>query len=607
MRPLTVFMLATLAFAAATNTFAAERNYNAEVDKALAVAKKWPGVIRSNIGVTRLGTKIPCLLTQEGLDLKSSKVRVLVISGLDGSAASTAATMELLEWFHASKEGRKLHDVIEIAAVPIANPDGWASGTGPGNLSKGFPARNYPPKGNAYNSKTDPEAAYLWRWIGLHAPEQVWVIGERKDSALMAALRKHRPAGIGLVTTISMSFSDIRLGEKERLKSQVLFARKMLAATARLHREYENALRGNRDGGKRKNASIPPHLKTSSARAEMIRRINRSPIEIARQLGKRYGHRLGNVAYIPALALIGRLRLGELTNDPSHRQDVEKIVAPYFTGKKPTFGKRVSGSMMPGHLVFGELARTETDPANKARYIALARRAADLGFDENGKMKRSMPAHSEMSDAVFMGCPILTQVGKLTGETKYYDMAFRHMRFMLKLNLREDGLHRHSPLNETAWGRGNGFPALGLVLCLSDLPEDYSGRAEMLAAFRAHMAAMARHQDPTGMWHQVVDHDESYRELTVTCMTTFAMIRGIRKGWLDEKTYGPIVRRAFTALTTRIAPDATLVDVCTGTGKQRSLRAYFDRTAILGHDDRGGAMSLLVTTEMARWQQERAK
>ncbi|MCH8829901.1 MAG: glycoside hydrolase family 88 protein, partial [Planctomycetes bacterium] len=343
----------------------------------------------------------------------------------------------------------------------------------------------------------------------------------------------------------------------------------------------------------------------STARKEIQRRIARTPIQIAQQLGKKYGHELNRVAYIPALALIGRLRLGRLTGDTSHRKDIEKIVAPYLNGKKPTFGKRISGSMMPGHLLFGELARTETDPKKRARYIALARRAADLGFDENGKPKSSMPAHNEMSDAVFMGCPILTQVGKLTGEIKYFDMAVRHMRFMLKLNLRKDGLHRHSPLCETAWGRGNGFPALGLALSLTDLPKDHPGRGEMLKAFQSHMAAMARHQDPTGMWHQVVDRDESYRELTVTCMTAFAMIRGIRNGWLAEKTYGPIVRRAFTALKTRIAPNAELVDVCTGTGKQTSLRAYYDRTAILGTDARGGAMALMVTTEMAEWQRDR--
>jgi rhamnogalacturonyl hydrolase YesR len=203
-----------------------------------------------------------------------------------------------------------------------------------------------------------------------------------------------------------------------------------------------------------------------------------------------------------------------------------------------------------------------------------------------------------MSDAVFMGCPILAQVGRLTGDRKYFDMCLRHMRFMTQLNVRKDGLHRHSPLDETAWGRGNGFPALGLALSLTDLPTDDPGRAEMLAAFRAHLAALLPHQDPTGCWHQVVDVPASYRELSCTCMITFAMLRGVREGWLEREKYEPAIRRAWYAIRTRVAENGSLVDICAGTGKQTSLRDYFDRPAILGPDPRGGAMALLVATEM---------
>jgi hypothetical protein len=41
------------------------------------------------------------------------------------------------------------------------------------------------------------------------------------------------------------------------------------------------------------------------------------------------------------------------------------------------------------------------------------------------------------------------------------------------------------------------------------------------------------------------------------------------------------------------------VDVCTGTGKQKSLRDYYDRGAILGPDPRGGGMAWLIASEMA--------
>ena len=217
-----------------------------------------------------------------------------------------------------------------------------------------------------------------------------------------------------------------------------------------------------------------------------------------------------------------------------------------------------------------------------------------------------MPYHSEMSDAVFMACPILARVGKLTGEPKYFDMCARHFAFMKKLTMRDDHLYRHSPLDEAAWGRGNGFPALGLALTLTDLPADHPAYTSMLQDYRDHMAALAKVQDFTGHWRQVVDHPGSYRELTSTCMITFAMARGLRRGWLEPK-YRDHVDRGWQAVSGRVASDGGLIDVCTGTGKQPNLRAYYDRTAILGRDDRGGAMALLLATEMAAWEREQGR
>jgi rhamnogalacturonyl hydrolase YesR len=76
----------------------------------------------------------------------------------------------------------------------------------------------------------------------------------------------------------------------------------------------------------------------------------------------------------------------------------------------------------------------------------------------------------------------------------------------------------------------------------------------------------------------------------------------VRLGWLEESRYRPAIERAWYALRTRIAPNGSLVDVCTGTGKQQNLQAYLDRTAILGPDPRGGAMALLAATELALWE-----
>lgn len=561
-----------------------------------AAAEAVPQTIVTACGVTRDNRPIPVLLTKSMLDLNSKKRRVLIITGFEGSKDTIQVSLNYWKAFHTDEKYAELRKCIDYALVPVANPDGAALGPGQKNSTGGIPVEAFPPQGTAYSDPLNPEAHYLWRWIGMLGPDAIEVM-RPGETALLRTVRNNEivegPPG-GRLARLSL------LGGEHFLFAALHEARPAGIGPFRAGTEVVGPAEVFNTIDV--DCNLVSRLPRGAAREQLLERRFRTPTQVATQLSRIYGHQLNSVAYIPALALIGRLRLGELTDDDSHLKDIEQIVRAYSDGSKPTLGQRVGGSNLSGHLVFGELA----DRTGNRRYIELAKTAADLGFDENGQPRESMPHHSEMSDAVFMGGPILVQVGRLTGESKYFDMAMKHIRFMLKLNLRDDGLHQHSPVDPagTAWGRGNGFPALGMALCLSDLPKDSPHRAEMLTIYRNHMAAMLQHQDEMGMWHQVVDHVESYRELTVTCMTTFAMTRGLRRGWLDTDTYGPAVKRAWEAIKTRVGADGNLVDVCTGTGKQKSFRDYLDRKAILGRDDRGGAMALMVSTEIAFAQRE---
>jgi hypothetical protein len=73
---------------------------------------------------------------------------------------------------------------------------------------------------------------------------------------------------------------------------------------------------------------------------------------------------------------------------------------------------------------------------------------------------------------------------------------------------------------------------------------------------------------------------------------------------LDSKIYGPIANRGWEAIKLRISLDGkSFTDGCTGTGKQKTEQDYFLRTAILGPDERCGAMALMVSTERAAWEE----
>lgn len=501
---------------------------------------------------------------------------------------------------------RDFHEVAaELLAHVVADPSGCrkvvpsqpalhAAGAEPEAV--GDPTHGHPPQGGFYDHPTRPESRFLWRWLGMEAADLVvevqfgdgeaWFVPEsdlpqlRELATLLPDVRplpagddlvsqlvREKPCGVGVIPAVRV------------VTGSGGFVGRLDAALSRLR--------------------LPP----SPARVELRRRSARSARDIAGQLLEVYGRKLDAVHYIPALAVVGRLRQEAIDRGPEAAPPpiVLEATAAYAAGGKATADAKSGSGGVPGHLVFGELAAMTGD----RRYTDLVLVAASAAFDTDGRPREAMPLHSEMSDAVFMGCPILAQAARLTGDRKYADACLRNLRFIEMLCLRGDGIYRHSPLDDAAWGRGNGFPALGLCWSLDELPES-SARAEILAAHRRHLAALLPYQDATGCWHQVIDRPESYREFTATAMITYALMRGVRAGRLDAATFGAPADRGWEAVKQRIAADGSLVDVCTGTGKQASLRDYHDRPAILGRDDRGGAMALLVATERQHYESHAA-
>jgi unsaturated rhamnogalacturonyl hydrolase len=399
----------------------------------------------------------------------------------------------------------------------------------------------FPPTGAAYREHAESHA--LWRFIATLAPDLVLVAGG--DLGLVAALATEAPGGVGRVPARPWGGDD----------------------------EWMSLRRTD--------------LGPSAASAEVTRRLQRTPRVVAEELAAVYGRDFAQPTYINALALVARARLGAV-------EDVRRLVEPYVDGRQDSLA-RPNSLTMAGHVVFTELARATGDP----RYVAAVRRVADLGFDESGAMRESMPYHGEFSDSIFMGATIAAQAGALTGERRYFDLAVRHIAFMQRLVLRADGLYRHQPATDAAWGRGNAFAALGLALTLDELPEDHDGRAAVLRSYRDHMAALLPYQTGPGLWRNVVDHPGAYAEYSATAMIAFAMQRGLERGWLKRApAYRAAVAKAWRAVNARTASDGALIDVCESTARIESLQGYLQREALLGRDPRGGAMAMLLATEL---------
>ncbi|WP_425614163.1 glycoside hydrolase family 88 protein [Anatilimnocola sp. NA78] len=538
------------------------------------------------IGVTSKGTEIPVWLSSGSTDIASPVPRILVIGGHDGSVVSTQFVNKLKDWFTENK--RPTDKPIHVALIPNVYPDGL-----PTNLVAADAICGYPFEKGYYDDPQRPEARYLWRWARMFGAD---LIIDVRVGKTIGYWLPQRDLEAGRKSALARKIPDPRLPDPPADD----FVRQVsengaddLNTPAMIFQITEN------DWELELKTRIGDWLVSrgpqSTAHRELTRRLNRSALAVATELSTFYGHDLKQVAYIPALAVVGRLRTAEEAKNDEELAALKQLLAPFLSGEKTPTPK--SGSEQAGHLLFAELAK-QSEGKERDRWIQLCRAAADQIFDKDGKPLKLMPSHNEMSDAVFMATPIICATGKLTGEQKYFDAAVTHFRSMKKLCVREDGLYRHSPLDEAAWGRGNGFPALGLAWALSEFPEDHPAFPELKQEFQNHITALLKHQDAFGCWHQVIDKPGSYREFSSTCMIGWALKRGIDRGWLNPKAHQPALDRAWIAAKQRIGPKGKVVDICTGTGKMKSLRDYYDRPAIWGVDARGGAMALMFSTEM---------
>jgi unsaturated rhamnogalacturonyl hydrolase len=311
------------------------------------------------------------------------------------------------------------------------------------------------------------------------------------------------------------------------------------------------------------------------------------PLAIARILAAKYPAQ-PIMSYIPALSWSGSLRLSELTGESQWRDKAIKEMEPLTSDRARAKAEPRRLTSLAGALAFADawiLARNGAahtlaqeiwplvmpqGPDELIRYAA--------GWTDDMFMASSILARfASAEQAAVLGRLLTTYAGKLQ---------------------RPDGIFIHAIDGPHAWGRGNGFALLGTTEALTYLPDGWSDRARVLEIYRKHVTALAKLQSDDGSWRQVVDDPSSYRELTVTAMTTAAMARGVRLGWIDRATFEPIINRGWSAVAARVNTDGTVKNVCSGTGAGPTKEYYLNRPEVNGADDRGGAMALLAAIEM---------
>ncbi len=312
--------------------------------------------------------------------------------------------------------------------------------------------------------------------------------------------------------------------------------------------------------------------------------------------------------YSMGVVLAGMLHVSDATGDARYAAYTLKNLdfifdhLPYFRAQAKEFGPQRDGYRRLldmrelddcgaiGAALLKALARKK-DP----RY----REGVDLVADHiarrqmrlpDGTLARPRPQPVSLwVDDAYMSIPFLAQMGALTKERSYYDDAVRQVLGMSdRLYHRDVDLYDHSWFENAGstdpkmyWGRGAGWMLMSLAELLSVLPESHPDRGKVLDQYRRAVRGVAAVQGGTGLWHQLLNRDDSYLETSASAMFTFAIARGVVRGWISP-ALAPVAQTGWQAVARRVRPDGRIEGICVGTTAAYDAVYYYNRPTDLG-------------------------
>lgn len=232
-------------------------------------------------------------------------------------------------------------------------------------------------------------------------------------------------------------------------------------------------------------------------------------------------------------------------------------------------------------------------------------------------------------DGLYMGSPFYAEYGKLYNQPENFDDVVNQF-VLMETHARDSssGLLYHawdekkeqiwadslSGRSKIFWGRAMGWYAMALVDVLDYLPANHSGSNELITILQRLADGVAKVQDSTGVWWQVVDQprrEGNYLEASASCMFVYAIAKGARLGYLDE-SYKAVAEKGYRGILKEFVTENSdggidLNQICKsaglGYGRDGSYEYYVYQEPKVANDGKGLGPFVLASLEIERLQQ----
>lgn len=324
-----------------------------------------------------------------------------------------------------------------------------------------------------------------------------------------------------------------------------------------------------------------------------------SPAEVGKRVAEHFvvspHQNPKRIIYPEVCAWYGALTAARLSGDNDLSSRLIRRFDPLMTAQGADL---ISNEPHVDFSVFGTVPLEIYIETKDPKYLEMGKNFADRQWENSTPDGLSSQTRFWIDD-MYMITILQVQAYRATNDPKYIDRAALEMAAYLDKLQQPSGLFYHAPDVPFYWGRGNGWVAAGMAELLRSLPPNHPKRARILDGYWKMMQALMEFQGLDGMWRQLIDHPEAWPETSGTGMFAFAMITGVKNGWLDPNTYGMPARKAWLALAGYVDQNADVTSVCEGTNKKNDLEYYLTRKRRTG-DFHGQAPVLWCASALLR-------
>lgn len=285
------------------------------------------------------------------------------------------------------------------------------------------------------------------------------------------------------------------------------------------------------------------------------------------------------------IGLYGIWKYYELTGDPS----LLKIVESWFASR---FAEGSTSKNINTMVVFLTLAYVYERTGNMTYLPWLDVWAEwamhDLQRTRYGGMQHVtyVDDHRQQlwDDTLMMTVLPLAKIGKLLNRSAYIVEAKKQFLIHIKyLFDRGTGLWFHGWSFENGghnfacarWARGNSWITIVIpeFIELLDLEVEDPLRSHLIDTLKAQCEALQQLQDPSGMWHTLLDHPDSYLEASATAGFAFGILKAVRKRYIRPQ-YRDVAEKAIRAVITAVDDHGELQHTSFGTAMGSDLDFY---------------------------------